>query len=568
VKIDAIIVKKLSKMGVSEKLNYTFKNIKKNSIILVAIMAAGLLFAVNSFYSFYSKQANTAKLISDVNYDILKLESSINEINNLSKDDDFNKSIEKVQNYSKALVDAGEEISDAYSGDKKDAEELKSSAKEVSSCVSEIVKNLENGNLDKAVEISKGTYSDKSDITIKAISKIYDFNVKDTDKVFHFRINVMAVIEGVIILLIIVMINLQKGMAKVLSETIVSGISNIKSISEKLEQGCLTVENNYENEDEMGEMAESLISSIDMLAGCIRDIESILGNMADGNFDVNADDSIEYKGEFIHLKDAVNKIILSMNKLFVTLSDSVELVSSSSEEVSASTQVLNEGAVEQAGSLEELSENCNRMLEKSKRNAEIADKTKQFTLGVRKTVDESNDKMNQLIDSMKEIEDSSRAIEDITNTIEDIAEQTNLLALNAAIEAARAGEAGKGFAVVAEEVRKLADEVSNAVKDTGVLVGNSINSVSHVNSVVKDTAKSLQRVVNEIDETVELVDNISVESNNQANQINEMTSGVNSISEVIQTNLSSIEQTSAAMQELAGQAQILNEEMSNYNFKM
>ncbi|SMC56701.1 methyl-accepting chemotaxis protein [Sporomusa malonica] len=55
--------------------------------------------------------------------------------------------------------------------------------------------------------------------------------------------------------------------------------------------------------------------------------------------------------------------------------------------------------------------------------------------------------------------------DDILKFVSDVSTNSNLLGLNAAIEAARAGEHGRGFAVVATEIRKMADNSSQAVKD-------------------------------------------------------------------------------------------------------
>ena len=87
---------------------------------------------------------------------------------------------------------------------------------------------------------------------------------------------------------------------------------------------------------------------------------------------------------------------------------------------------------------------------------------------------------------------SSDEIGEATGLIDEIAEQTNLLALNATIEAARAGEAGKGFAVVADEVKTLANRVSDV---TGRIEGRV--------SQMRSDASSLQRTVNSSQDAAE-----------------------------------------------------------------
>ena len=75
---------------------------------------------------------------------------------------------------------------------------------------------------------------------------------------------------------------------------------------------------------------------------------------------------------------------------------------------------------------------------------------------------------------MEELLSLSSEIVKILEAVDNVSKQTHLLALNASIESARAGEAGKGFSIVAEEIRKLALDTAEAVKNVNSLIGNIV----------------------------------------------------------------------------------------------
>ncbi|MGH1052764.1 methyl-accepting chemotaxis protein [Bacillus cytotoxicus] len=100
-------------------------------------------------------------------------------------------------------------------------------------------------------------------------------------------------------------------------------------------------------------------------------------------------------------------------------------------------------------------------------------------------------------------------VSDIAQIIKDISSQTNILSLNAAIKAARVGEHGRGFAVVAEEVRRLANNVENAIKKINSNVESIVKGVATVNDVNKklqeeviDNQEKISKTMDEFEKIV------------------------------------------------------------------
>ena len=175
-----------------------------------------------------------------------------------------------------------------------------------------------------------------------------------------------------------------------------------------------------------------------------------------------------------------------------------------------------------------------------------------------------NNIMHESVEKVQQLSVQSQEISKLVAVIQGIAEQTNLLALNAAIEAARAGEQGKGFAVVADEVRKLAEGVSDSVTDITNIVGSIQQETSGVTESLELGYEEVEQGTRQIEETEKtfakitdavgnMVNNIESTTQNLSEIMDEtvqMTNSVQEIAAISEESAAGIEQTSASSQEI------------------
>lgn len=386
--------------------------------------------------------------------------------------------------------------------------------------------------------------------------------VADRDEyVLHTIYTIMLTIGLVIIMSVVGIITLSFR-----TKALVAPIQKMTKRITLLSQGDLDTPVEVINtKDEIGELNESLVKTIESLKSYVGNITEITTEMANSNLCIDVD--MEYIGNFAKIKESLEKIIESFNIRFAKIRNSANTVSTSSKEVSSGTQILSDGAVQQAVDVDNLVEKISQISIHMKENTDNSTEAGERVTNMSMEINESNDHMRQMMGAMSDISGASSEIGKIIKTIEDIAFQTNILALNAAVEAARAGTAGKGFAVVADEVRNLAGKSAVAAKNTTALIERSIQAVENGIKIADSTAKSLENVVSVVGDITAIVGKIVESTVEQTSAINEVNTGIEHISSIIQTNTATAEESAASSSEMLKHSEQLKSLVDEINIK-
>jgi len=402
----------------------------------------------------------------------------------------------------------------------------------------------------------------------EAFSELMDINVQKGDAEQKRLSSLALAFLVIIVLLVLCAFSISTKLSITTAKGIVEPMHQLIDRLNGFAQGDISSpfpEN--ENDDEIADMIRAVSSTTLKIQMIVRDMDDLLGEMAEGNFDIHSSCEEEYVGEFNGLLAAARKMNHQINITLNDIKGSSDMVSAGATNLAEAAQALAEGATDQAASIEELQAMISEISLSLGKTTDEANSAYEKATQCADEAQKSRDEMEIMVDAMEKISETSQNIGNIIIEIEDIASQTNLLSLNAAIEAARAGEAGRGFAVVAEQIRTLADQSAKSAVSTKKLIEEAISKVDVGNQSAVKTSETLMNLVELMKTIADNSKEISEMVTREAESVEQADQGIIRISEVVQSNSATAQETSATSEELSAQAISMDDVISKFVLK-
>ncbi|MBE5823327.1 MAG: HAMP domain-containing protein [Butyrivibrio sp.] len=543
-------------LSVSEKFKKVFGSFRNNLIavfvVIVLIDVIALFNLGNIYHKYYEQNSQQGEIRITIQALAKYYLWAMNAQDEADRQEQLEGAYEKIQEMNDGL----DALSKVYKGDLSNAYQH---LKDIDKSDDTLVSMFESG---ASHEEIYAYYVANTNEAIKVVVKDFkEIGIAAKEGAARaYSMSLLAVIIMTIISLIVVIYALMysaKARAA-LTKSILGPIEAISQAADDMAKGKLEIQVETDSKDELGKLADDITESTNIIERIVKDIDETLHRMSAGDFSTGSQNEGIYVGDYKAISSALSDISDNLSSTLLEVKNSSSQVSQGATNMSQGATDLAEGATDQAAAVQELTASVNSITEQTKQLADVAERSKNMATSVRDNAELSARKMHLVTDAMTRITEASAEIEQVTNTIEAIAKQTSLLALNASIEAARAGETGKGFAVVAEQIGELADQSTEAAKNTHQLIADTMDEIGNGNAVVAETTEALDAMQHSVEEITEMIIETGDLAGQQAQSMDEIDKGIEQISNVVQNNSATAQESSAVSLELSEQSESLN----------